>query len=147
MCWFVTQNRVGVSARTRNDDRSFELLLVEIIRLFGVCVLASPAFVVLFARRREDSYLELGDAPTPEILRVNLAQVNVAKYGSTSDVYAGFFSRFPYFIQYVCSLFFSVLGVRVRVRVRVAEPPTLFPIEVNFLACSVPVHCAVLVPL
>lgn len=87
MCWFVTQNRVGVSARTRNDDLSFELLLVEIIRLFGVCVLASPAFVVLFSCRREDSYLELGDAPTPEILRVNLAQVNVAKYGSTSDVY------------------------------------------------------------
>ena len=51
-------------------------------------------------------------------------------------VYAVFFlisSHYPVCLFNV----FLVLGVRVRVRVRVTEPPTLFPIKVNFLAYPV----------
>ena len=43
-------------------------------------------------------------------------------------VYAGFLPRFPFFIQRLF-IYFLVLGVRVRVSVRVTGPPTLSPIE------------------
>ena len=40
-----------------------------------LCVLSAVVWSVWLRAIREDAYLELGDAPTPEIMRVNLAQV------------------------------------------------------------------------
>ena len=58
-----------------------------------------------------------------------------------SAAYAGFFPRFPYFIRYVCLIFFWfwVLGLGLGLR----SPLVYFPYKVNFLAYPVPTCCPI----
>lgn len=48
------------------------------------CFMFLPFLCSCGACSREEAYLELGDTPTPEILRVNLAQV-IHIFGSGSE--------------------------------------------------------------